>query len=156
MFVLYALSESPYWCHHFAPQLVEIYVNVNIRPLTIFQRPLATLCETFIVDYHFCPVPVSSLSRQCWFPQLPQRQCGDDSNDDQESVWSICQDVLRYIPLLLNVLGLCRQKQGAQFAWLALPWSWTPKENSLASWYGEGHWRLLICSSLIDADVTPG
>ena len=34
------------------------------------------LWQSFMVDYHFCPVPPRHLSRECWFPQLPQRQCG--------------------------------------------------------------------------------
>ena len=53
---------------------MKIYGNVKIRPLTIFERPLATLWQTFMVDHHFCPVPPRHLSR--WFSQLPQRQCG--------------------------------------------------------------------------------
>ena len=60
----------------FASQLVEIYVSVNIKPLTIPERSLATLGQTFMVDHHFCPVPASLPSWECWFLQLPQRQYG--------------------------------------------------------------------------------
>ena len=60
----------------FASQLEEIYINVNINPLIILNRPLATLWQTFMVDHHSCPVPLSLLSREYWFSQLPQRQWG--------------------------------------------------------------------------------
>ena len=56
-------------------QLAEVYVNVNIRHLTIFKRHIVTLWQSLVVDYHFSPVPVSFLSRECWFPQLSERQC---------------------------------------------------------------------------------
>ena len=45
--------QSPYWCHRFASQLVEIHVNVYKRPLIIFKRPLVTLWQTFIVEHDF-------------------------------------------------------------------------------------------------------
>ena len=40
------------------------------------RRLLATFWQSFMVGHHFCPVLVSLLSRECWFHQLPQRQCG--------------------------------------------------------------------------------
>ena len=38
----------------FSPQLVEIYVNVNIRPLAMFERTLATPWQSIMADHHFC------------------------------------------------------------------------------------------------------
>ena len=46
-----------------------------IRPLERLRRPIVTLWQTFMVDNHFCPDPVSLLSRECCFPHLHQRQC---------------------------------------------------------------------------------
>ena len=37
-----------------SPQLVEIYVNVNIRPLAMFERTLATPWQSIMADHHFC------------------------------------------------------------------------------------------------------
>ena len=45
--------EWPYHCNCFVVQLMESYVDVNIRPLKIFKRPLTTLWQTFVVDHHF-------------------------------------------------------------------------------------------------------
>ena len=63
---------APYQWHCFASQLVEIYVNVNIGPLSISRKPLAILWQTFLVDHHFCPAPDSLLSHERWFLQLPK------------------------------------------------------------------------------------
>ena len=40
------------------------------------KSPLTTLWQRFVVEHHFCPVSVTLLSCQCWFPKLPQRQRG--------------------------------------------------------------------------------
>ena len=37
------------------------YVNFSRSPLTLCKRPLVTIWHIFMVDYHFCPVPVSHL-----------------------------------------------------------------------------------------------
>ena len=59
---------------------MDVYVNVDIRPLTISNRYLATHCHSYMVNHHFCPVADSLLSKECWFPQLPQRRiCIDHS-----------------------------------------------------------------------------
>ena len=50
--------ESLYQCDHFTSQLLEIDVNFNRTPLTIYKRPLATPWERFMVADHFCSVPV--------------------------------------------------------------------------------------------------
>ena len=63
---LYGITQLVY---RFASQLVEIYVNVNVRPLTRFKRPPP---HTVMVDHHFCPVQRSLHSREFWFPQLPK------------------------------------------------------------------------------------
>ena len=60
--------------HRFASQLVEIYVNVNIMPLTMLGRPLETLWQRLMVDHHLCPALLSLLSRGWWIPKLSQRQ----------------------------------------------------------------------------------
>ena len=60
------LYRIPLPVQPFASQLVEINVNVDIRPLKIFKRPLATPSQSLMVYHHFCPVPVSLLSRECW------------------------------------------------------------------------------------------
>ena len=60
----------------YCPSLVEIYVKVNIRPLKIFKIPHMTLWQIFMVDNHLCTPPVSLLSQECWFPQLPQISVG--------------------------------------------------------------------------------
>ena len=72
--------ESPYYFHCFASKLAEIYVKVNIRPLTMVRRLLVTFRQNFMVGHHNWPVLASLLSRECWFHQLPQRQF----------VWCIC------------------------------------------------------------------
>ena len=114
--VLYTLPamcvESPYLCYPFASQLMKIYVNINIRSLTINKRPFATNWQTLIVDQHFYSVPVSLLSRECWFPQLPQRQCGtfvlitfscqSYANYHLRPKWQPCQPISDL--LLLKVL----------------------------------------------------
>ena len=42
----------------------------------MFRILLATFWQTFMVDRLVCPVLIGLLSRECWFHQLPQRQCG--------------------------------------------------------------------------------
>ena len=74
--LLTSCVESPYYFHRFASKLAEIYVKVNIRPLTMLVDFWWFFNKSFMVGYHLCPVLVSLLSRECWFPQLPQRQCG--------------------------------------------------------------------------------
>ena len=54
--------KSRYKCDCFTSELVEIYVNVNIRPLTTLKITLATLWQTFMLDHQVWPVPVSLLS----------------------------------------------------------------------------------------------
>ena len=54
----------------------KIYVNVNISPPTILKGHLTTLRGTYVVHHHFCLVPVSLFSWECWFALVPQRQCG--------------------------------------------------------------------------------
>ena len=56
----------------FVSQLVEIYANVNINPLTKFKRPLAYPWQTFTVNHYFCTVPANLLSRECRVSQLPE------------------------------------------------------------------------------------
>ena len=72
--IIYTLSancvESPYQWDRFVSQLVEIYVNVNIWPQTIFESPLTTLWQRVKVDQ------VNLLVWECWFPHFPDRQCG--------------------------------------------------------------------------------
>ena len=63
-------------------QLAEVFVNVNIRHLTIFKRHIVTLWQSLVVDYHFSTVLVSFISRECWFPQL--------SNCPKGSVAHLC------------------------------------------------------------------
>ena len=46
------------------------------KALGIHKRPLVTPLTNFMVDHHLCAIPVSLLPRECWYPQLPQRQCG--------------------------------------------------------------------------------
>ena len=48
--------ESPYQCHRFASPMVEIYVNVCIRPLTLFEK---TSDKHLMVGHHLCPVLLS-------------------------------------------------------------------------------------------------
>ena len=47
-----------------------------IRPLTLFKSLLAIFWQSFMVGHYFCPVPACLFSRECRFPGLPQRQCG--------------------------------------------------------------------------------
>ena len=68
----------------------------------------------------------------------------NSGSDDKESVMGIGLVVLNDIQLLLNVLGPCGHRQGVQFVWSAPPWSWSLRENSFASWYGERHCLLLM------------
>ena len=65
--------ESPYLFCCFASKLAAIYAEVDIRPLAMFWRLLATFWQSFMVSHHFCPVLVSLLSRECWFHQLPPK-----------------------------------------------------------------------------------
>ena len=43
---------------------------------TISTRPLVLLWQTLMDDHHFCPVQVSLLSREGWFPHLLRSQYG--------------------------------------------------------------------------------
>ena len=55
--------ESPYYCDRFASQLMEFNVFVNISPWW-YLRHLGTPWKSVMVVHHFCPVPVSLLSRE--------------------------------------------------------------------------------------------
>ena len=62
--------EFHYQCYHFDSQLMEIYVNFNRSPLTIYKRPLVTLCRRrFWSTISFAQSRTSAFfSRECWFP----------------------------------------------------------------------------------------
>ena len=49
--------------------MVEIYVNVNTRPLA-FKETSCDRLESLMIAHHFCPALASLLSCKCWFPQL--------------------------------------------------------------------------------------
>ena len=61
---------------HLHIQLVEIYVKVNIRPLMIFRKLLATLWQSFMVGHHLSIPGQPPFSGVLGLHQLPHMPCG--------------------------------------------------------------------------------
>ena len=116
-------------------RVIERQVECLPRKQMEFTGTMTGLVETdprLIIEIQMRPFDDCSSVAAC----LPTCNA---SSDDQESVSGIGLDVLSDIQLLLNVLGPRIQRTGVQFAWSALPWSWTLRRNNFASWYGDGH-----------------
>ena len=52
--------------------LTKRWKSSNMNPLMVYKTPLPTIWQNVMIDDHFCSVPVSLCSRECWFPICPK------------------------------------------------------------------------------------